>query len=217
MNFMDSKNLGRGNLFGQKIIAAGKITYQIGVGGVSPSGDAFQVDVGSTPNASPMTYPIVITLQNGHFQVTNSPTKIAIGDVLTWHTEDKGTRGFSVSAQNTSGYSFDSTAMADNSVFTHVCGHFGVLEWTGTYLAGGTPKTVTGKITTTVPKLSTPAERVAYQASLAGGEIITLKDGIVDKPVVSITVGQTVFFAIQSSIGFSIVQSGFQPQKLRVT
>jgi hypothetical protein len=212
MNFMDSKNLGRGNLFGQKIGAAGKLTYQIGVGGVSPSGDVFQLDVDSTPNAMPTTYAMVVTLQNGHFQVANSPTKIAVNDVLTWHTEDKATRGFSVSGQNAAGYRFDSTAMADNSVFAHVCGHLGVLKWTGTYLSGTIPKTVTGTITTRVPPLTSSAERAAYQNSLAGGEVITLKDGVIDKPDLSITVGQTVFFAVQSSAGFFIVQSGFKPQ-----
>lgn len=206
MNSLDSRHLGIGDSYSQKFTTAGKISFQVGVGGAAFGTDIFAFNVTGQANTEPVSWVIEIGFDGSHFTATNVPTNIALGDFVIWHGPDAKTPKFSITSTDNSTQAFDSTALSENAVYVHRFGRVGTIAWTDSHL-----RKIVGKVTVNMPSLSTLRQRRHYNSMLETGNLVQIDGTAVDKPDVSIVVGQAVFFAVKQANGISIVDQALLP------
>jgi plastocyanin len=122
------------------------------------------------------------------------------GDVVLWAATAAGAPGFAVYGQSEQDR-FDSAEIGMNGMYSHAFGLAGEFEWGDAHVPG-----LHGTIIVEAhPRCRTHGERQAYAQVLGKGTVVTIEDGQAYPDKVRITVGQTVFFAVKSGRGVSIV------------
>ena len=203
MNVLDSRFLRPGDTFAQRFTKPGIYRYAVGVQGslAQPGHDApFTVTVGNDAGAAPKTHYVTVTYSDHSFSAAPARLEIHQGDAVLWSTVSADAPGFAVSGQSEGGR-FDSAEIHANGMYSHAFGVSGVIEWSDSR----EPKTH-GTITVeTHPACRTHDDRQAYAQKLSKATLVMIEDGRARPSKVKVTVGQTVFFAVKSAGGISIV------------
>jgi plastocyanin len=210
MNNLDSRALRYGNRFSHQFKNEGTYEYTITIGKQKDKGDfsgKFEVVVQPRP-ASPHSDPVqkIVTIGLSELQVAIDPsdgvnqTIIKVDDVITWLTNDNGLPGITIIA---SGGAFNSEAMTDKVGYSHTFGLPGIFDWIDAN-HGDAPE-VLGRVTVVQPQMLTAEHRTAWFAKLKEDTpVIKINKKNVDPKELSIHVGQTVVWQIQSASGISI-------------
>lgn len=208
MNSLDSRYLRVGDTFAHRFTTPGTHRYALGApGALGEPGHhaAFAISVAEEAGTAPGTHYVTVVFANGVFAAEPAELAIKRNDVVMWSTQSESTAGFSV--QGGEGRArFDSACLPANSMYSHAFGGTGVFEWTSIV----DPK-LCGTVTVQPhPPCRTPAEQEAFMSSLAQPTLVMI-DGLKAHPKkVSITFGQTVFFAVRSGGDVAIVDSVLQ-------
>jgi plastocyanin len=203
MNELDSRFLRPGDTFAQRFTKAGTYHYNIGItGSLATAGhDApFTLTVTAKAGATPQTHYVTVDYTNGSF--TAAPTQLHIneGDAVLWSSTAPSAPGFSVYGQSKD-ERFDSAEIHANGMYSHAFGMTGEFEW-----RDAREGKLHGTITVEAhPICRTHEDRQAYVQKLSQATLIMIDHGHVRPRNAKITVGQTVFFAVKSAAGISIV------------
>jgi plastocyanin len=203
MNELDSRYLAPGDTFAQRFTKAGTYHYSVGItGSLATAGhDApFALTVAAKAGAAPQTHYVTVGYANGSFTATPAQLHINEGDAVLWSSTAAAAPGFSVSGQSKD-ERFDSAEIHANGMYSHAFGMTGEFEWRDAR-EGKLHGTVTVEAH---PVCRTHEDRQTYVQKLSEATLIMIDHGHVRPRNVKITVGQTVFFAVKSAAGISIV------------
>jgi hypothetical protein len=196
MSALDSRNIEWA--FGQQIAKPGTLTVTLSCYGLS-SGTAYSVNVAIDKRAS-KTWNVPVRLEGNHLAAINTPAEIATGDVILWFADGDHKVRFAVAGTSTSGEAFDSRSIKHNAVYIHRFGSPEEVEW-----IDAVGKTMTGKISVQMPRMSGSDALQQYQAALAQPQVIAIDGAEAQGLATTALVGQAVFFAVQNSNGVAIV------------
>jgi plastocyanin len=219
MNELDSRYLRPGDTFAQRFIKAGTYHYTVGIAGslATAGHDApFTLTVTAKAGAAPQTHYVTVDYASGSFTATPAQLQINEGDAVLWSSTAAAAPGFSVCGQSND-ERFDSAEIHANGMYSHAFGMTGEFEW-----CDPRERKLHGTIAVEAhPVCRTHEDRQAYTHKLSQATLIMIDHGHVRPRNVKITVGQTVFFAVKSAAGISIVDknlvasaSGLNPQPL---
>jgi plastocyanin len=203
MNTLDSRFLRLGDTFAQRFTMAGSYSYAVGIqGSLATSGhDApFVIVVADETATEPKTHYITVSYADNTFSATPARLEINKNDGVLWYGTTPGAPGFGVSGESR-GTRFDSAEIHANGMYSHAFGVSGVIEWSDAH----EPALHGTIVVETHPACHTHEDRQAYVQKLAKATLVMIEDGRARPSKVRITVGQTVFFAVKSSGGISIV------------
>ena len=203
MNVLDSRFLRPGDTFAQRFTKPGTYHYAVGIQGslAAPGHDSpFVIIVDSSPGKAPKTHYVTVAYAQGIFSVLPTQLEINQNDAVLWSGAQPNVPGFSVSGQSEHAR-FDSAEIHSNGMYSHAFGGSGVIEWSDAH----EPK-LHGRITVEDhPACRTHEDRQAYTQKLSKATLVMIEDGRARPSKVKIVVGQTVFFAVKSAGGISIV------------
>jgi plastocyanin len=216
MNSLDSRYLRLGDTFAHRFTRSGRYLYAVGApGGVAPPGHhaRFEIVVVSEKGASSQTHYVTVAWANGAFSVEPANLQIKNNDVVLWSTAAAATRGFAVQGKSKDAH-FDSAEMPANSMYSHAFGVTGEIAWSDP----GDPK-ISGFITVTAPpEIRTDEHRTDYVKRLSEASIVMIDAPKAHPKRLKVVLGQTVFFAVRSGHGISIVDktllAALNPQPL---
>jgi plastocyanin len=203
MNVLDSRFLRPGDTFAQRFTEPGIYRYNVGIQGslAQPGHDApFAVTVGDDAGDAPKTHYVTVNYTDNIFSATPARLQIKTGDAVLWSTVSANVPGFAVCGQSEAGR-FDSAEIHANGMYSHAFGVSGVIEWSDAH----EPKTHGTIVVGTHPACRTHEDRQAYAQKLSKATLVMIEDGHARPSKVKVTVGQTVFFAVKSAGGISIV------------
>jgi plastocyanin len=131
------------------------------------------------------------------------PSRIEIqqGDMILWNTTENSIQGFAIVGQGKN-ETFSSAALANEAVYTHPFGTPGVYEWADAY---------NGRVHGTV----IVKDVGSYQSQdcrklleeLGKGTLIKVSGDDVEPHKIEIITGQTVFWAVEKSVGITITDT----------
>jgi len=206
MDTLDSRILRYTDCFAQKFTTLGTIRYWI----TSPAGhylpeeqdSTFVVEVKAGGGARGQQHNVVVTYKDRHFIADPSKLEIVAGDCVLWHTPDTSAPGFIVFGEGET-VAFNSSAITTEALYTHAFGLPGEYRWAD---ANGGP--AKGIVKVTLPKpigAESPKEiRKNFLKTLSQPTVIRIRDDRVEPDNVQVTVGQTVFWAVERSSGLAI-------------
>lgn len=216
MNSLDSRYLRLGDTFAHRFTHSGRYVYAVGApGGIAPPGHhaGFEIVVEAEKGASSQTHYVTVAWVNGVFSVEPANLHIKNNDVVLWSTASAATPGFAV--RGGSGHAhFDSAEMPANSMYSHAFGVTGEIAWSD----AADPK-IGGFITVTAPpEIRTDEHRTDYMKRLSEASIVMIDAPKAHPKRLKVALGQTVFFAVRSGRGISIVDkallAALNPQPL---
>ncbi|HVJ54370.1 MAG TPA: hypothetical protein VM689_18035 [Aliidongia sp.] len=203
MNSLDSRYLRQGDTFGHRFTHPGTHHYAVGApGGLAPAGHhaAFEIVVAAEKGATSQTHYVTVSHANGAFCVEPAKLSIKNNDVVLWSTAGAATPAFSVEGGSKAAR-FASAELPANSLYSHAFGVTGEFEWRDAH----DPK-LGGFITVTAPPpCHTEAHRTAYLKTLSEASLVMIDAPKAHPKKVKVVLGQTVFFAVRSGHGISIV------------
>ena len=216
MNSLDSRHLRTGDTFAYRLTTPGTFHYGVGVpGGVIAQGHhaPFEIVVRPDAGAAHQTHYVKVTYENGAFGVDKPRLEVNRDDAVMWSVATANAPGFRVAGRG-EGAHFDSSELPVNSLYTHVFGSPGEVKW-------GSPQEpdLHGTILVEAhPVCRTNSEREAYFSKLAEPTLVMIDNHRARPGQATITVGQTVFFAVRTGGGISIVDkallAALNPQPL---
>jgi plastocyanin len=203
MNVLDSRYLRPGDTFAQRFTKAGTYRYSVGIAGsLATAGHdvPFTLTVTAKAGATPQTHYVTVGYTNANFTATPERLQINEGDAVLWSSTAAAAPGFSVCGQSEV-ERFDSAEIHANGMYSHAFGMVGEIEW-----CDAREGKLHGTITVEAhPACRTHEHRQAYVQKLSQATLIMIDHGHARPRNVKITVGQTVFFAVKSAAGISIV------------
>jgi plastocyanin len=201
MNSLDSRHLRVGDTFAQRFTTPGTYRYTVGVtGSLTDGGDgSFTIKVGEDAGAAPKTYYVGVLFANGAFGVDKETVEIARNDVVMWSTAAAAAPGFAVCGDSGQAR-FDSAEIEANAMYSHAFGVSGEIAWTDP-----NEGKCGGVVTVQDQPCHTHDERAAYLEALRKPTLVMIDSGRARPSKVTVVTGQTVFFAVRSSGGISIV------------
>jgi plastocyanin len=216
MNSLDSRYLRLGDTFAHRFTHPGRYLYGVSApGGIAPPGHhaGFEIVVAAEKGASSQTHYVTVAWANGAFSIDPATLHIKNNDVILWSTASPVTPGFAVQGRSSDAH-FDSAEMPANSMYSHAFGVIGEIAWSG----AADPK-IGGFITVTAPPaIHTNEHRMGYMKTLSEASIVMIDAPKVHPKRLKVVLGQTVFFAVRSGHGISIVDkvllSALNPQPL---
>ncbi|MEH6829459.1 MAG: hypothetical protein V7661_01350 [Sulfitobacter sp.] len=210
MQALDSRNMGSGNCYMQKIIDKGELKI---AGGKTAEGFLPIKEGKRTLTAKIRSQPTAVLEQDGvevkqhivplrfkgnEFHLEAEKLNAAQGDMLIFHAADRAQPGFSVRGE-IGKQKFSSTSLVDQAVFTHAFGLPGRYEWAD---ANGTG--VGGVITV----VSEPGDKKdgadRAMKRMSEGILVHIIGTKVEPKELTISTGQTVFFAVEKTKGITI-------------
>jgi plastocyanin len=202
MNSLDSRFCRVGDTFAQKFSQAGRYTYDFNLPGLNQLDKAngrFSINVGKAGD-KPEGKQHLVTVRLADNKLTADPPQldVAAGDVVLWSTNDQSVPGFSVSGHSDKD-SFNSAALAREALYSHAFGSPDEIEW-GDMNGHG----LSGKISVTMPITKSQADMDNFKELLTRGTVVMIRNGKVDPAHLTVTVGQTVFFAVEKAEGITI-------------
>jgi plastocyanin len=210
MSDLDSRALRQFNMFGQKFSAAGNVTYRLGpvpsllaLG----SGDSeFIVEVTPAKAQQPSgQHHVTVRLHGGKHVPDQPQLQVAEGDVVTWNAPDATTPPFIVEGTGPGG-PFSSAAMRHEAIYTHVFTAPGDYRWVDANGSG-----LSGDIHVNAVAGDTEQHRQAWLASLNQGVLIHIQGTDVQPASVQLTIGMTVFWAVERTNGIAIADVRLAP------
>lgn len=203
MNSLDSRVLRHGDTFAQKFSQPGRYTYDFNqpfLKRTSEGHDRFYINVKPADQQREGEQHFVVVRQQENKKLKADPPELNIdaGDVVLWSAADSATPGFSVSGYSENA-SFHSAALIAEALYTHAFGSAGKIDWedvNGHRLAG--------TIVVKMPETKSMREKESYEKSLGEGTLVVISGDKVDPKHVEISVGQTVFFAVEKASGITI-------------
>lgn len=212
MNSLDSRFLRLGDTFAQKFSRPGRYSYDFNLpilNRINKADGQFAIDVkesGDKKREGRQHY--VIVRQQANKQLKADPAELSIdsGDVVMWSAADAATPGFSISGYSETD-SFNSAALSNEALYTHAFGSPGEVEWED---ANG--HDLSGKIVVKMPQTKSAKDLEYYNETLTKGALVVIRGESVEPATLEISVGQTVFFAVEKADGVTITdcQLGFE-------
>ena len=202
MNSLDSRFLNHGDTFAQKFSQAGRYSYSFNLAGLHEFDDGegpFTINVKDSNKQEGKQHNVVVRQQHNK-QLVAEPAELNIeaGDIVMWNTFDSATPGFSVSG-NSEKDSFSSAALTQEALYTHAFGTEGEIHW-----ADANGQGLSGKIVVKMPRTESAKEMQHYRGTLSKGTVVVISGDKVEPAFVEISVGQTVFFAVEKADGVTI-------------
>lgn len=214
MSDLDSRALRQINMFGQKFSTAGNVTYRLGpmpsLSALIPNNPEFIIEV--TPAKAPQAstqHHVAVRLDGGRHVAEPPQLQIAEGDVVTWAAPDATTPPFTVEGTAPAG-SFSSAAMRHEAIYTHVFTAPGDYRWVD---ANGS--SLAGDIHVNPVAGDTEQDRRAWLESLRQGTLIHIQGTDASPASVQLTVGMTVFWAVERTNGIAIADIRLTPRAPR--
>jgi plastocyanin len=127
--------------------------------------------------------------------------EIAVGDVVLWNSPEPSPPGFAVRGEGEN-YTFDSTSLVSECVYTHAFGTPGDYEWVDAN--GGR---VSGVVRVRSLDANDKAERKRWLAAMRDGALIVITDDQAEPDQIDIVAGQTVFWAVQQASGITVTDA----------
>ncbi len=203
MNSLDSRYLRLGDTFAHRFVTHGTYRYTVGIpGGIVPPDhhEDFEIVVAAGAGAASTTHYVVVAYADGVFSVEPRTLHIRHNDVVLWSTASAATPGFAVRGA-TKTTRFDSADLPANSMYSHAFGSPGQFTWSSVR----DPR-LNGTVSVTAhPLCLTEEHRAAYLEKLGKASLVMIDGPKAHPKKISVTVGQTVFFAVRSGEGVAIV------------
>ena len=202
MNTLDSRFCRLGDTFAQKFSQAGTYTYDFNLPGLhrlSKDGQ-YIINVGgaSKDKKEGKQHYVTVVQRDKHLVADPPKLEIEAGDVVLWSTTDPDTAGFSISGQSEKD-SFNSSALTREAMYSHAFGSPGEIEWEDV-----NSHRVYGKIIVKMPTAKTEKDMQAVRELLAKGTVVLIRGDKIEPAQVEISVGQTIFFAVEKADGITI-------------
>lgn len=201
MNSLDSRFCRVGDTFAQKFSQAGRYIYDFNLPGLNQldkEKGRFTINVKNADKQEGQQHFVVVRM-DGKTLIADPPQlDIAAGDVVLWSTNDQNTPGFSVSGHSDKD-SFNSAALVREALYSHAFGSPDEIEW-GDMNGHG----LSGKISVRVPSTKSQKEMDSFKELLTRGTVVTIREGKADPAHLTVSVGQTVFFAVEKAEGITI-------------
>jgi plastocyanin len=197
-------------MFGQKFSTAGNVTYRLGpmpsLTALIPNQPEFIIEVmpAKAPPASTQHH-VTVRLDGGRHVADPAQLQIAEGDVVTWAAPDATTPPFTVDGTGPSG-PFSSAAMRHEAIYTHVFTAPGDYHWVDAH-----GSSLAGDIHVNPVAGDTEQDRQAWLDSLRQGTLIHIQGTDFSPASVQLTVGMTVFWAVERTNGIAIADSRLAP------
>jgi len=201
-NHFDSRVLGQADCYGQRFMRVGVYPYNVVAGhGQAVSTDRpFVIKVEDRGKTASMTqHNVTVLPQQRGFTVDKPEIAIAAGDMVVWHSSGAAPIPYAVIGDQTF---FNSYRMVNECGFSHAFGKPGQYRWTDAHGSG-----LSGTVIVRDPGCKTEADIKRWRLMLSQGTLVMIAEGKVDKPLVEILTGQSVFFAIVTSPGISITDT----------
>jgi plastocyanin len=216
MNSLDSRYLRLGDTFAHRLTKSGRYHYGVGApGGIAPSSHhaKFEIVVAAEKGATSQTHYVTVAWANGAFSVEPANLHIKNNDVILWSTASAATPGFAVQGSSKDAH-FDSAEMPANSMYSHAFGVTGEIAWSD----AADPKIGGFIVVSAPPEIRTDQHRMDYVNKLSEASIVMIDAPKAHPKRLKVVLGQTVFFAIRSGHGISIVDktllAALNPQPL---
>ena len=208
MHALDSRNIGSVNCYIQKIIGSGDLILEVGKtsSGFLPMEDGKGVK--SKVTALPENrkgereggkqHVVPLTFSKNEFHININELKIEEGDAIIFHGGERKLPGFAIRGM-IGKHSFCSTELVDQAVFTHAFGLPGRYEWRDANGSG------VGGVITVVNEPSEGKDGAKRAMERLGeGVVVHIVGKKVAPQEVTISTGQTVFFAVEQTQGITI-------------
>jgi plastocyanin len=203
MNSLDSRYLRLGDTFAHRFVHPGSYRYTVGTpGGLAPPDHhpTFEIVVAAESGGASQTHYVTVSHADDMFAVDPAGLHINSNDVVLWSAASAATPGFSVRGMSEKAH-FDSAELPANSMYSHAFGVTGEFEWRDAL----NPK-IGGLITVTAPPAChTHEHRAAYLKTLSEATLVMIDAPKAHPKRIKVVLGQTVFFAVRSGHGVSIV------------
>lgn len=203
MNSLDSRYLRLGDTFAHRFVVAETYHYMVEIpGGLALPGHhrGFEIVVAAEPGPASKTHYVTVSYDDNGFSVEPERLEIKHNDVILWSTNSAAAPGFAVRGESKSAR-FDSAEMPANSMYSHAFGSVGTFEWSSVHDAK-----LSGAIDVAAhPLCHTEDDRRSYMRKLAEAVVVMIDGSKAHPKKVSITLGQTVFFAVRSGSGVAVV------------
>ncbi len=205
---LDSRTLGPVNCYIQKVTTTGKLELEVGpaAGGFVTADQRRVIKAKVKPRLSAADsgkkrnsqHVVPLRYVDGNFVFEKPELDLHEGDSLVFHLETPKTPAFAVQGR-IGKMRFSSANMVDKAVFTHAFGFPGTYEWVDANGSG-----VGGVITVLEQTARTQSDARELMKTMENGVLVHIVGDKVEPAEVAITVGQTVFFAVEKSKGITI-------------
>lgn len=216
---LDSRNLGPQNCYFQKVISKDDVTLEVRKSSAAflPMDKeksknlkvkALTASQRSTRDAGKQ-HVIPLDFKDNDFQIDLSKIDIREGDTLVFHQAQRKQPSFAVRGK-IGKINFDSSSLTDQAVYTHAFGLPGRYEWADANGSG------IGGVVNVVNETADGrkgAERI--MKSLENGVLVHIVGKKVSPAEVTISTGQTVFFAVEETAGITITDVNLLPKKAK--
>lgn len=219
MHQLDSRNLGPLNCYMQKVTSKEDITLEVRKSSAAflPMDDLKSQNVKvkaltatqRTAREEGKQHSISLDFKENDFHVDLSAVDVREGDTLIFHQAQRKQPSFAVRGMMGK-TGFDSSSMVDQAVYTHAFGLAGRYEWADANGSG------VGGVVNVVDETAEGrkgSERI--MKSLSEGVLVHIVGKKVSPAEVTISTGQTVFFAIEETSGITITDVNLLPQKAK--
>lgn len=208
MQTLDSRNLGTLNCYAQKITGSGELMIEAGrasTGFLAPTPErAVKKKVKALPanrrreRKGGKQHVVPLKFQDNEFSLDMDRIEVQEGDTILFHVAERKLPRFAV--RGTIGdVSFSSTELKDQAVFTHAFGLPGRYEWTD---ANGSGVGGVINVRNEPGEGKKGAERAMKRMS--EGALVHIVGKKVEPRELTISTGQTVFFAVEQTDGITI-------------
>ena len=204
MTNLDSRTLQTTNCYARKFAKTGKVIYRLApvAADCGPDGnDSFIVEVVSSKTKETQQHNVVVRLEDRRLVADPPHLKVQVGDMVLWHANGLNNRSFAIRGKGAGGQ-FSSSSLDKEVVFTHAFGSPGTFEWID---ANGSP--IKGVIEVVSPDTERRGDCDKWIKSLEKGFVIHIVDKKVRPAKLKVSVGQTVFWAVEKAPGITITDS----------
>jgi plastocyanin len=215
MNNLDSRLLRYTDTFVKRFAKPGHVEYRLVIGGatlLSVERDSFTIDVNPRRGAEEKRgkqHTVIVRREGRRLVAEPSHLEVEAGDMVLWHAPDPATPGFAVHGRmEQKKERFDSTALSDETIYSHAFGLPGDYHWIDAY-----GRDLSGVVH--VADLDDAKGKAAHrwQKALHAGTTIKISGDHIEPQKVEILVGQTVFWIVEEADGISITDARLARRK----
>jgi plastocyanin len=134
--------------------------------------------------------------RGGRFEPEQHEVTIAAGDLVMWHCPDQGGLPYVVAGARGA---FGSDRLASECCYSHAFGTPGEYRWVDAWGSG-----TSGTVRVRAPDTKDDKAADRWRKAVADGTVVSIEGDKVSPAQVTVSVGQTVFFAVVKGRGISI-------------
>lgn len=207
----DSRALRQTDCFGQRFMRPGTYRYDtVPAGWADVSVDRpYTVTVlregeGDVPRRSEHDQEmdqvtISVAADGKHYRPEEPDVTVRQGDLVLWHCPHPSPGGFAVVGDKAF---FGSRSLVNECGYSHAFAAAGDHRWVDANGSG-----LEGLVRVRDPKAGTNDDFARWQQELAVGTLVLIADGKAEPAEVTVTTGQTVFFAVVTSEGITVTDA----------